>query len=410
MKNNLIQSELNRAATRQVERGSFIARNYWLWIAIAWVVYPIAALWSAATAGGNIFLRLKIAAGDAWFVYALAGSIAVMIEVLKYFTGKTAIDDYQAGAWYNGGAERVSMLVKAVGFVAIMVFSVNLSLSGAKLANDYFREKFKPVETEAGFVDVSAVNARYDAQLNQHYKNIADYKKIQWRGVVTVPAQRMISREQRAIDKILAERESEVSRANSKNDATEAEHEAETLTNGNFLRGLAGVGEVIVIFCLIFIGIYDDGLRAEYEKKSGGRVPASGIGFRPAAEPAFSFNKAPNENVTAPAVHDFDLARMFQILEAKVEQISRNKPAEKVEQKREHLREQTAEQIEEQKTVVCSPVRTKKRGSLHNEGNKYRNLKRAVAMYKQRAVEGTLGDKGAATLARMEAELKRLKS
>lgn len=99
-------------------------------------------------------------------------------------------------------------------------------------------------------------------------------------------------------------------------------------------------------------------------------------------------------------------------IEARLEQLANKKGNTIGEQA-----EQTGEQAREQENKVCSPVRTnsvKKPGKPHSmrgtNSREKKNLRRSIAMYKQRLVEGTLTEKGAATLARMEAQLKAMKA
>jgi len=385
----IISAELDRAAKKAVANQSFIMRNYWLWIVVAYIVYPIAAMWSALTAGGNIFLRLKTAAGDSWYVLALAFLIAAMIEVIKFFTGKGAIDDIQAKAWNEGGPARFGFLIKMFGFIAIMVFSINLSISGAKLANEYFRYTFQPVTAKAEYIPVDAIQARYASELARHQSNIDQYKKIRWRGTITVQAQRMIAKEQAAMQKVLDARDREVSEATGKNAATETAHNAQTETNGNFLSRLAGVGEIIVIFCLVFIGIYDDGLQREYREKSG--RSSAGIGFqRSAASPAFAMNEGPEKvsSVAAPDPIVADLQRQIVALQMKVAD-----------------GQQTGQQRkQETREFVATRQQIPK-----NVAHDYDRLRRTVKEYKARQRRGQLGAKGEATLRRLMVELDKMK-
>ena len=385
----IISAELDRAAKKAVANQSFIMRNYWLWIVVAYIVYPIAAVWSALTAGGNIFLRLKTAAGDGWYVFALAFAIAVMIEVIKFFTGKGAIDDMQAKAWNEGGPARFGFLIKVFGFIAIMIFSINLSISGAKLANEYFRYNFQPVTARGEYIPVDAIQARYANELARHQSNIDQYKTIRWKGTITVAAQRMIAKEQKAMDRVLAARDREVGEATGKNAATESAHNAQTETNGNFRSRLAGVGEIIVIFCLVFIGIYDDGLQREYREKSGKSSP--GIGFqRSAPTPAFAMNETPEKvsSVAAPDPIVAELQRQIVALQSRLEQGQQTR-----QQNQQKPRESVATRQQISKNVA----------------HDYDRLRRKVKEYKARQRRGELGNKGEATLHRLMVELDKMK-
>jgi hypothetical protein len=79
--------------------------------------------------------------------------------------------------------------------------------------------------------------------------------------------------------------------------------------------------------------------------------------------------------------------------------------------------EQTGEQRSGEQSEQMRPIRstggTKKPPKPRNYGGtnarELKNLRRAISMYKQRAIEGTLSEKGARTLARMESDLAALK-
>jgi hypothetical protein len=73
----------------------------------------------------------------------------------------------------------------------------------------------------------------------------------------------MIRAEQRQIDKIIAARDTELARARENNDGMKSEWAADTQENSSYAMGFAGLGEAVCLFCLIFIGIYDDGIKKQ---------------------------------------------------------------------------------------------------------------------------------------------------
>lgn len=260
------EQELERGARKAQAAGSFIARNYWLWVVVAFVLYPLSAVFSAITEGGHILIRSRAMLGDGWIPVAVTIILVVMIESLKYFLGKGTVDDLQANPFSEGGASLAAFSVKALGFMAIMTFSVMLSVQGAGVMNDYFRKTVQPVTSEAGYQDEAAILARYDQELLPHRDNIRQYQTIKWKGTITVDARRMIRAEQQQIDKIIAARDIELARARDNNDEMKSTWAADTEENHSYAMGFAGLGEAICLFCLIFIGVYDDGIKKQVRK------------------------------------------------------------------------------------------------------------------------------------------------
>jgi hypothetical protein len=265
---DIINKEAARAARREAHSKSFIARNFWLWVVVAYLVYPLASIFSALTEGGHIFLRAKAALGEGPGPIVITAILVLLIELLKFFLGKGAVDDLQANPFSQGGSTLAAFFVKALGFIGIMAFSVTLSVQGAEVINNYMRKNYQPVSTDASYVDENAIIARYEQELLPHRQNIQQYQTIRWKGTITVDARRMIRKEQDQVDKILAARDAELARVRANNDELKGEWKEETEANGNYAMGFAGVGEVICLLAIIFIGVYDDGIRREVLSRS----------------------------------------------------------------------------------------------------------------------------------------------
>jgi hypothetical protein len=256
-------AEMERANRKISNNQSFIARNYWLWVVVAFILYPLSAIFSALTEGGHILLRSRAMLGEGIAPIIITIILVLMIECLKYFLGKGAVDDLQANPFSEGGSALAAFGVKFIGFIGIMTFSVMLSVNGAGMMNEHFRKTVKPVNTEAGYLDESAILSRYEQELLPHRENIKQYSKIKWKGTITVDARRIIRAEQRQIDQIIAARDTELARARENNDGMKSEWAADTQENSSYAMGFAGLGEAVCLFCLIFIGIYDDGIKKQ---------------------------------------------------------------------------------------------------------------------------------------------------
>ena len=265
-KNTVISKETQRAARKIAQRDSFIARNYGLWIMVAWVFYPLSSVFSALTEGGHVLLRMQTSMGGGFAPIAITGILVLIIEGLKYLLGKGAIDDIQAGVFSESGAHRAAFAVKVLGFIGVMAFSVTLSIQGAPELNRHLREQYQPVKAEE--VSLDSINSQYDEALLPHRNNIATYEKTTWKGKIVSEARQMILAEQKAMETIEARRNEELALARNENRQINRDYLQRTEENGQWATGFAGLGEIVCLFCLIFIGIYDDGLAREAEKQA----------------------------------------------------------------------------------------------------------------------------------------------
>lgn len=198
-------------------------------------------------------------------------------------------------------------------------------------------------------------------------------------------------------------------------------------TNVLYLFDLAWMGLVIVISLLLFLV---DG-HAVRQTKSGMALvfhvaEKRGEQFLEWLEKVLLPSQRPTRTMLRPDVSgvapglfpasgEAEQARQISALAAKVYRMEETEFVPRHgEQKREQIREQTAPENWEQKQPIRSPGGTKKvpkprRYEGTNAGS-LKNLRRAISMYRQRAIEGTLTEKGARKLAQMEKELHNLKT
>jgi len=268
MNAQVIEKRKKNAAKEYSVKQSFIGRNTSLYYLVCGI-YLVAAMWSITTAGGNIYIRLETAMGDGIIPLMLAGLLAVTIVTLQYVTGKGTVDDLQVNAYKGTVAERAMLYLKGVAFILVTIFSIILSVNGAQIANHWYRST---INTPT-LIDENLALQNIDNRIIAAEKRIQEYSGIKWKGTTTVDARRMIVTEQKNIDRLQNLRGAEVIRIRDINHAKQAQHAIETSANGNFLAHLAGVGELVCLFCIIFIGIYDDGIYREAGAKGKKVVP-----------------------------------------------------------------------------------------------------------------------------------------
>jgi|GEM_PF-5943819 len=270
-KSTIITKETQRAQDKMQYQDNFIAQNYWLWVVFAFVLYPLAAVFSALTEGGHVYLRTKESLGLGILPWAITILVVILVEAPKFFLGKGAVDDIQAGVFSDRGPRLALFIVKVLGFIAVMAFSINLSIQGAPVINQEFRKHYKPLAAE--YINVDSINANYDDQVAIHRVNIANYEKTTWKGKIVGDARKMIMKEQGLIEGLEARRSEDLSRTQAENDQIRKDHEAKTAENGQWAMGFAGFGEVLCLFCLVLIGIYDNGIKGQ-AKTEGQTLPS----------------------------------------------------------------------------------------------------------------------------------------
>jgi len=302
MNQSTINKALERAKVAYKVKNSFVGRNYFLfWGFVA--VGILAALWSMATAGGNLYIRFAGMFGEGTPALLAAAVGAFTLIGLQYFSGKGTVDDLQIGIlkrstegeWKYSAGDRAFFFLKAVGFICATAASITLSISGVKAGNEWFRyDKRPPTEQVA---DVSF----FDSEVARLSGNIETEKGRKWKGVLVTDASRRIERYEKELSNIRAQRAAAIAGVQEKNSLMWSKWERQTERNSTTLQGVGGIAEIVVVFCIIFIGLYDDGLYREAGVKRGATVAPSfpeGIGFSRQA-PAFGER---NEGATMSAI------------------------------------------------------------------------------------------------------------
>lgn len=291
MKLSKIDREKEKARLAYKVKQSFIGRNFYLFYGVC-IVYFAAAVWSMTTAGGNLYIRSAGMLGENIFAAIAAGIGAVALIGLQFISGKGAVDDMQIGIFRerknaSGESEylhslgnRAFFILKCCGFVAATAVSITLSIDGVKVGNEWFRyEKRPPVLAQA---DVSF----YDAEIQRIAQNIETERSRKWKGVLVTDASRRIADYEKQQAAIRDQRAATIAAVDARNAKKMKKWQEETERNSFALQGFGGVAEVVIIFCVIFIGLYDDGLYREANAKAAGAntVPMpAGMGFQRSA-------------------------------------------------------------------------------------------------------------------------------
>lgn len=271
-KDTLIKKEKQRRSI-QNEDHPFISRNIILNIILMWVLYPAASIYSALTEGGHIYIRFdKMFGGGS--MGAIAGTLflVLLIEVGKYFFGSGAIEDMRKGVFTEGGAFKSAFVIKFMGALLCFGFSIFLSIKGAPLLNEHFRDMYQPVQ--ADLIDIAAINTDFDLRIADQDDVITKGASSTWKGVITRKGQNTINEAQKTKNLIEQQRTAALEEAKSTNKERMLQYKQETEMNGNWAMGFSGVGELLALLCLAFSGVYESGVEQELKKQPTPSAPS----------------------------------------------------------------------------------------------------------------------------------------
>lgn len=291
------QREAQRIQRKAVKRADFIGRNYVLVLILRWIGYPAAALLSGITEFWSFYGRGQ------GIVVAIV--LTLIIEAAVYWFGKEAIDDIQDGTYNGDGRDRALFVLKLAGFVGFFIFSITRSLDGGPILAEHLKEQWDPVSIQ--LLDEATIDEKYAGQRAEQTKLINDGRSMTWKGHITKEGWALINpatKKRNAIDALILEEKNEL---NAKNEATTLAYNNQVQQNSEMSIGIVGVGQLLFLFCVVIIGIYDSKIQEEVSvdvrsTPSGGgspgvKAPTGGTYFRPAAPLAAAPPSDTTENV-----------------------------------------------------------------------------------------------------------------
>ncbi|MEM9928838.1 MAG: hypothetical protein AAF840_03375 [Bacteroidota bacterium] len=278
-KSTLIQNHHARAQERLAGRSSFIGRNLAIWIFVTWILYPIGASLSAFTEGYYVYYILGDTALPS-IRLAITILFCVMIEGAVLFLGKGAIDDLQAGALAGTGGERFLFTIKVIGFFICFGLSIFLSLRGGPQFQEEREKNHNPVaEMLTLESDAEAIYASDKATQEQI---IADSRNTKWKGTITGSAMKAMRAAQAEVTRINGLIEAQKVRIRQENEQIKTEYAAELATTTSQAFTLTGVGQIVVFFCILFNGLFNQEVEREFGGTKGAAAGAmAGTSSRP---------------------------------------------------------------------------------------------------------------------------------
>ncbi len=258
------------------EQQDFLTRNYSVYLIISFLIYPLAAVYSAATEGGHLYTRFLDTMTNPWLAGGATLLLVIMIETGVIVFGRSVTNDLVEGVWGEDPAYKQMFFAKSVLFLACFAFSTTLSIQGARETTNALRTNLTPPT----LVDADSVSARYDQQVALQLSTIEDARKMTWRGAITRKGQSIIDDARTSIDNIEAERSAALAAVANTNNNTTAEWEARTYSHGTWATALGGLGQLIQLLALIIGGIYragENNLVRNLEHITGRDIDGDGI-------------------------------------------------------------------------------------------------------------------------------------
>ena len=258
------------------EQQDFLTRNYSVYLIISFLIYPLAAVYSAVTEGGHLYTRFLDTMTNPWLAGGATLLLVVMIETGVIVFGRSVTNDLVQGVWGEDPAYKQMFIAKAVLFLACFAFSTTLSIQGARETTNALRTNLTPPE----LVDADSVNARFDNQVALQLSTIEDARKMTWRGAITRKGQNIIDDARTSIDHIEAERSTALAAVANTNHNITQQWEARTHSHGSWATALGGLGQLIQILALVIGGIYragENNLVRNIEQMTGRDIDGDGI-------------------------------------------------------------------------------------------------------------------------------------
>lgn len=266
-----LEKEMLRIS-ENLEKG-FIARNFTLKVVMCFVVYPIAALISAFTEGTHLYTNFNDTFANATVAWGLTVLIVLFIEVGQYFAINKVVDDLREGVYAESINHVTAFVIAALVGGVLMWISVTLSIQGAPITNEHFKKQKTPLE----LISIDEINARYDAQIAEENKTLGMANKMTWRGKIVEDGRVLAKKVSDQKARIETNRQAEVAAAMTENKKREDEYNGKLQHSGAWFTRFAGLGEIIKLICLIFLGNYEAGAKKEVFAGSGSPTP-SGAG------------------------------------------------------------------------------------------------------------------------------------
>lgn len=298
IKNKAIARERQRAHERKANRSGYTSRNYWLYVLFVWLVLPAGTLLSVFTESFNYYHTWAASFDESWrwipvlFLAAITNALVIML-------GKGCVDDVQDAVLSGKAFDKATFALKLLIFCGAFYWSVSNSLEGAPLLRTHLQEKRQPVA--ALLRNPDDVDTAYADRRDQQLSIIAAAKKTTWKGNITRDAMRAMRTAQAELTKLDAAIATERAEVTAKNEATTLAYEEELNQSANKATTIAGVGQLIMILSVMFIGLWYTGVEDDLDEEDDLGADAGAKGRTKGSESrTIGFHPAPPATAAAP--------------------------------------------------------------------------------------------------------------
>jgi len=253
-------------------RNDFIQRYGGLNKVLIYIIYPLTSIVIGALMVTHLYVNFQNFISITFVSVVIAIAIALLLEVGKYHFSDAAFDGLRAGD-YEDEDRRGAFFLAALGTVCFVGMCLYFDWKGAPVVAEYVKKQTAPPT----LVDLDAINAEYDSRIAIEEEQSKRAAKMTWKGAIITDGRKLLAKTQENKDRIEAQREEAIARANETNGLAITDFEQEHQTSGFWMRGIILLATIAQIICLWFVAIYNDTVPAEL-KSSGGYTPGGGKG------------------------------------------------------------------------------------------------------------------------------------
>lgn len=244
----------------QSRSGSFIARNYNIFLVSMFFLYPIAAIYSAITEGGNLYTRFEEQFSSQSIAICLTVVLVLFIEAGSIFFGKSVADDLVLGVMGEKPSFQAMFAIKLCAYFAFFAFSSINSIQGAPQSTEYLSKKMAP----PALLAVDSVETHYQKMVDAAALDAQQYfERRNWKGRIGGSDQKEYSRllgmKTAMQDTLFAK----VEAAKAENSAILAGWTTSLSSTQSWSLAFAWLGQGTMLLCLIIYIIYRPGERNE---------------------------------------------------------------------------------------------------------------------------------------------------
>jgi hypothetical protein len=246
------RQHLQKEAARERD---FIDRNYGFVLFITFILYPLALSWSIITEGGNIYTRAMEMVNNHSIALGATILIILLIEGGVIVAGMGASNDLTDGAIGAGSKDRSMFFGKLLIFSFCSLLSWNFSFDGSDQGTRWLSQKLSP-PTE---VSLDSIKNEYQQRIARQEAIIADARTMTWQGRITRKGSKIIDGAQTTIAQLELDQETAVRAAEVDNEDIQAAWDAKTEENAGWAWYVTGLGQIIMLFCIIIRTVYKSG-------------------------------------------------------------------------------------------------------------------------------------------------------